>query len=210
MPEHEALDRQRAHAEHVDERVLGVAVVEGQLAADRGHAHRVAVARDPAHHALDEPALAGVVGRPEEERVHHRQWPGAHGEDVAQNAADAGGRALVGLDGRGVVVALDADGDGDAVAGVDHPGVLPGSDQDAAALGGQAAQVQPGRLVRAVLAPHDRVERQLEVVRGAAEDLGDGLELVVGQPERPVQRLLRRWLVGRQRLGRRSHGDPPR
>ena len=61
--EHQALDRQRPHAEHVDERVLGVAGVEGELAADRRHADGVAVARDAAHHALDQPALAGVVGR---------------------------------------------------------------------------------------------------------------------------------------------------
>ena len=120
---------------------------------------------------------------------------------------DAGRRTLVGLDRGGMVVALDAHGHRDAVAGVDHPGVLARADEHAGALGGQAAQVQPGRLVRAVLAPHHRVERELEVVGGPAEDLADGLELVVGQAERPVQRLLRRWLVGRQRLGRRSHGD---
>ena len=166
----------------------------------------VAVARDAAHDALDQPALPGVVGRAEEEGVHHGQRPGAHGEDVAQDAAHAGGGALVGLDGRRVVVALDADGHGDAVAGVDDPGVLARADQDPRALGRQAPQVQPGRLVRAVLAPHHGVEGQLEVVGGPAQDLADGLELVVGQAQRPVQRLLGRWLVGRQRLGRRSHG----
>ena len=86
-------------------------------------------------------------------------------------------------------MALDADGHGDAVAGVDHARVLAGADQHPRALGGQAAQVQPGRLVRAVLAPHHRVQGQLEVVGGPAEDLADGLELVVGQAEGPVQRL---------------------
>ena len=63
------------------------------------------------------------------------------------------------------------------------PAFSPGPDQDPRALGGQAPQVQPGRLVRAVLAPHDGVQRQLQVVGGAAQDLADGLELVVGQAE---------------------------
>ena len=103
-------------------------------------------------------------------------------------------------------MALDADGHGDAVAGVDDARVLTRADEHPRALGGQAPQVQPGRLVGAVLAPHHRVQRQLEVVGLAAQDLADGLELVVGQPEGPVQRLPRRWLVGRQRLGRGSHG----
>ena len=50
--------------------------------------------------------LAGVLGNgAEAQRIHDGQRPRAHGEDVAQNAADAGGRALEGLDVAGVVVA---------------------------------------------------------------------------------------------------------
>ncbi len=78
----------------------------------------------PADHPLEQPALAGLVEGAEEERVHDGERPGAHGEDVAQDAPHPGRRPLVRLDGRGVVVALDPDGHGDAVAGVDHPGVL--------------------------------------------------------------------------------------
>ena len=199
--EHEALDGQRAHAEHVDQRVLGVAGVEGELAAHGRHPDRVAVARDTAHDALDQPALPGVVGRAEEEGVHDGQRARPHGEDVAQNAAHPGGGALVGLDGRGMVVALDADRHGDAVAGVDHPGVLAGAHQDPRPLGRQAAQVQPGRLVRAVLAPHHGVEGQLEVVGGPAQDFADSLELVVGQAERPVQRLSASFRAAAPRRG---------
>ena len=185
--EHQPVGGEGAHAEHVHEGVLRVAGVEGQLPADGRHPDRVAVARDPAHHALDQPALAGVVGRSEEERVHDGERPGPHGEDVAQDAAHPRGRALVGLDRRGVVVALDPDGHGDAVPGVDHPGVLARADEDAGPLGGQPPKMEPRRLVGAVLAPHHGVEGQLEVVGRAAQDLGHGLVLVVGQAERPVQ-----------------------
>ena len=127
------------------------------------------------------------LGIPEEQRVHHRDGPRPHGEDVPEDPPDPGGRPLVGLDGRGVVVALDADGHGDPVAGVDDPGVLPRTDQHMGSLGGQPPEVDPGRLVGAVLAPHHREQGQLEMVGGTPED---GLHLVafpVGEAERPVE-----------------------
>ena len=68
--------------------------------------------------------LAALVERAEAQRVEQRDRPRAHREDVAQDAADAGGRALEGLDRRGVVVALDLERHGQAVADVDHAGVL--------------------------------------------------------------------------------------
>ena len=159
--------------EDVDERVLGVRLVEHDLAADRRHADRVAVAGDARHHALGDPAAAGVVEGTEAQRVHDRDGPRAHGEDVAQDAADAGGGALVGLDGRRVVVALDADRRGDAVADVDHARALAGTDEHPRCLGREAAEVDPRRLVGAVLGPHHRVHGELEVVRLTPEGRRD-------------------------------------
>ena len=63
-------------------------------------------------------------GRTEAQRIHHRDGPRAHGEDVAQDAADAGGRALVGLDERRMVMRLHLERGHPAVADVDHAGVL--------------------------------------------------------------------------------------
>ena len=159
-----------AEAEHVDERVALVGRVEHDLAADGRHADGVAVVRDAAHDALGDPPAAGVVERTEPQRVHQGDRPRAHGEDVPQDAADAGGRALERLDGRRVVVALDADGGGDAVADIDDAGVLARTDEHPGRLGRQPAQVQARRLVGAVLGPHHRVHRQLEVVRCATQD----------------------------------------
>ena len=156
-----------------------------------GHAHRVAVAGDAGHHALDQPLLPGLGRVAEEEGVHDGDRAGAHGEDVPQDAAHPGGRPLVGLDGRGMVVGLDPDGHGDPVAGVDDPGVLPGPDQHVGSLGGQPPQVDPRRLVGAVLAPHHGEQGQFEVVGRPAEDAFHLVALGVGQPERTVQRLPR-------------------
>ena len=190
LAQHQALVREDAEAEDVDQRVVLVGLVEDGLAADGRYAHRVAVAADAGDDALGDPPAAGVVERAEPQRVHQRDGAGAHREDVAEDAADACRRPLVGLDGRGVVVALDAERDRQPVAHVDHAGVLPGPDHHVAALGGQAAQVDAARLVGAVLGPHDRIHGQFEVVRGTPEDAFDGRSLVVGQPQGAVDGLV--------------------
>jgi hypothetical protein len=86
-------------------------------------------------------------------------------------------------------VALDLERDGEAVADVDHAGVLPGPLQDALAARGKALQERGGVLVAAVLRPEQREDRELEVVRRAAEQLVDPLELTVGKTELAVERL---------------------
>ena len=57
--------------------------------------------------------------------------------------AHPGGGPLIGLDGGGVVVALDPQRHGDAVAGVDDPGVLSRPHQDVGPLGREPFEVQP-------------------------------------------------------------------
>ena len=181
--EHETLLRQQAEAEHVDERVVAVAVVEHDLAADRGHADRVAVAADARDDALEQVPGARVVERSEAQRVHERDRAGAHGEDVADDPAHAGGGTLVRLDGGGMVVALDADRDGEPVADVDHAGALTRPDEHPRRVGGEVAEVDLRRLVRAVLRPHHGVHGELELGRVTTEQVDDVAELVVGEPE---------------------------
>ena len=113
------------HAERVDQRIPRVARVEVELAADVGQAQAVPVEGDAADHAGQHPAGVGGVGRAEPERVHHRDRARAHRQDVADDAADAGGRALVGLHVGRVVVRFDLEGDRVALADVHHPGVVP-------------------------------------------------------------------------------------
>ena len=131
---HELVRAQQADAERVDERVVAVGGVEDRLAGDVRDADAVAVAADAAHDAAEQLARALLVERAEPQRVAQRDRPRAHREDVAQDAAHARGRALVGLDGRGVVVALDLERDGEAVADVDHAGVLTRALQHARAV----------------------------------------------------------------------------
>src|SRR5207253_1550789 len=98
----------------------------------RRNADAVAVAGDPRHHVLEEVAIPlhhRIVGLPIPDRtetkgVQARDGARAHGQDIADDAADSGRRALVRLDRRWVVVRLDLHGHADPVADVDDAGVL--------------------------------------------------------------------------------------
>ena len=129
----------QADGHHVDERVAGVGRVEDELAADGRHADAVAVAADAAHDAIDEVPRPGVGRVAEPERVEDRDRPGAHREDVAQDAADAGRGALVRLDRARVVVRFDLERDRQAVADRDDAGVLARTGDDALARGRAAS-----------------------------------------------------------------------
>ena len=116
--------RSTPDAERVDQRVARIGGVEHGLTADVRQAERVAVPADAADDAVDDAAGVGCVGRAEPQLVHHRHRAGAHGHDVAHDAADTGGRALIGLDVGRVVVGLHLEGGRPSVADVHHAGVL--------------------------------------------------------------------------------------
>jgi hypothetical protein len=80
----------------------------------------------PGDRAVEQVARPRARRLAEAQRVEHGDRPRADGEDVAQDAADAGGRALERLDRARVVVRLDLERDGQAVAHVDRARVLPG------------------------------------------------------------------------------------
>ena len=189
---------EEADAHGVHQRVFAVGVVEEDLAAHVGNAEAVAVAADAGDDTLEQAAVLGLVGRAEAQRVQQRDGPRAHGEDVADDAADARRRALIGLDGRGVVVGLDLHGHGEAAADVDDAGVfLAGLDHDPVAGVGKAAQQRLGVLVAAVLAPQRAEHAKFEGVGLAVEPVDD--HLVLGGAEGHLVEHL---------LGYR-HGAPP-
>ena len=113
-----------AEAERVDENIPVVRRVEHHLARDGRHADAIAVTADSADHAAEQVARPRMIERSELERVHARDRPRAHREDVAQDSADAGRRALVRLDERRMVVAFDFEHRDPSVADVDRAGVL--------------------------------------------------------------------------------------
>ena len=171
-----------AEGKGVDEAIAVVAGVEADFAADGRHAEGVAVAADTGDDAGHQVAGLGVVRLAEGQRVHGGDRPGAHGEHVAENAADTGRRALIGLDVGRVVVALHLE-DGDvAVADVDDAGIFAGSDDDLVALGRQRLQPLLGGFVRAVLVPHRREDAEFRQRRLLPDQTEDALVFVGLQP----------------------------
>ena len=220
----------QAEREGVDQRVAAVAGLELGFAAEVGDAEAVAVAGDAADHAFDDGVVfaaelassgSALVERAEAERIHDGERARAHGEDVAQNAADAGGRALERLDVAGVIVGFDLEGAGPAVADVDDAGVLARTLHDASRLrvfGGQALEVDAAGLVGAVLAPHHAVNAEFSEAGRASERRFDALVLVRSDAVLLEQlRGNRRWggdlkwllnlRVGHGSLVRLSHGQ---
>ena len=166
-----------ADGHRVDEDVAVVGGVEIDLAADRRDADAIAVAADARDHARDQVPRLGMIGPAEAQRVQVRDRPRAHGEHVAQDAADAGRRALIGLDVGRVVVALHLEDRRVAVADVDHAGILARAADHPRRLGRKLLQVDARALVAAMLRPHDREDAELDQVRLAAERVQDAADI---------------------------------
>src|SRR4029077_3562422 len=131
----------------------------------------------------------------EPQRVEAGDRPRPHGEDIAQNAADAGGGALVGLDVARVVVALHLEHRDQPVADVDDAGVLARPLDHPGRLGRQRAQMNFRGFVRAVLVPHRREYAELGEARLAPDELLEArvfvrLEAVLGDQFRRDGRLV--------------------
>ena len=201
-----------AEAGDVDQAVPGVLVVEEEPARDGRYADPVAVVADPRDHAAHQVPRTldpgGEVDLPvdgsEAQGVGESDGLGAHAHDVPQDASDTGGRPSVGLDGRGVVVALDPQ----------RVSVLVVEDHDARVpFGEHVVPVDPehelledrlGALVAAVLAPRlsERLELHIGGLPALLLEVGlDRPHLVEGQPEAHVLRQLGEVLVGRSPHG---------
>src|SRR3989449_8467662 len=149
----DAVGAHETDAHDVHERVAGVLRRERDLAADGRAAEAVAVPRDAGDDAVDQVLRLRVRGVAEPQGVEDGDGPGAHGEDVAQDPADAGRRTLERLDERRMVVALHLEDDRPAVADVDGARVLAGTLEQVRRARGQPAQEHTGGLVGAVLRP---------------------------------------------------------
>ena len=152
-PRLQVLVTEQPERHHVDERVLLVAGVEGDLAADGRHADGVPVGRDALDHAVQQVARPLVLEPPEPQRVQDGDRPRTHREDVAQDAADARRGALHRLDRARVVVRFHLERQAPPLADVDDAGVLARALQHLRPLGRESPQQRPRVLVAAVLAP---------------------------------------------------------
>ena len=73
---------------------------------------------------MDQRACFGVIYCTKGECIHRRNWTRAHRENIAQNPTHARGRALIGLDIGGVVVAFHFEHDRLTIANINNARVL--------------------------------------------------------------------------------------
>jgi hypothetical protein len=132
---HNARLLHQTHAHRVHQRVAGIAGLEDRFSSHRGNAHAVAVSAHAGYHAADDVAQPRIVclrrggagstrRKPEAQGIEHGNRPGAHSEDIAQDAAHTRGRTLIGLDCTGVVMALHLEHQREPTTQADGAGVL--------------------------------------------------------------------------------------
>ena len=170
-------------AHGVDEDVAIVTGVEVGFAADGRHADAVAVAADPGDHPFDQPPGARMGWIAKAQGVQEGDRPGAHGEDVAHDAAHSRRGALIGLDERRVVVRLHLEDHGLAIADVDNSGVLARSLDHPGRLGRELGQMAARRLVGAMLRPHHGKNAELQSVGCPAQPLQNSGEFRLAEAE---------------------------
>ena len=171
-----------AERERVDERILRVARLEADFAADGGHAEAVPVVADAADDTVENASiLGGFFGRSrfarrdftEAKRIENGDGPRAHGEDVAENSADAGGRALERFDIARMIVRFNLEGGDETIADVHDAGVFARTLHDEFSARGKALEMYFAGFVGAVLAPHHGENAEFGDVGIATENFLD-------------------------------------
>ncbi len=131
--------------ERVHERILRIAKLEADFSPDCGHAKTISVIADAANHPVENAAIFRGLFRgrvfarrdfTKAERIEDRYRARAHGENIPQDAANAGGRALERLDVTRMIVRFDFERGHEAVPDVHDAGVFPWTLHDKLAAGG--------------------------------------------------------------------------
>ncbi len=172
---------EHAQREGVHQRIAVVAILENALATHRRDAEAISVVRDTRDDAFKNAAIAGDIERTEADRIHHGDRPRAHGENIAQDAAYAGSRALERLNKAGMIVRFDFERDRVAIADVDDARVLARPLQHQLAARRQLLQMNTRAFVRAMLAPHHAEDAEFGIGRLAPEQRDDLFVLRLGE-----------------------------
>src|ERR1017187_6134926 len=192
---------QQPDRHRIDQRIAGVAWRKADFASEGRNADAVTLVTHALDDAGEQIAVTCVIEGPEPQRVEHRHRAGAHGEDVAQDPAHAGGGALIWFDGTRVIVRLDLERHRPSFRQPKYAGVLTGTLDHLRAVNRKSPQHRLGVLVGAVLRPQGGKDAQLGQGRDSLQQGNDGT--VLGR----VELVLPHDLVGDLPLARERFGD---
>ena len=119
-----------------------------------------------------------MIDAAETKRIEGRDRARTHGEDIAQDATDAGGGTLVGLDKGWMIVAFHFESHGEPATDIDDAGIFTRPLQHVRTFGREILKIIARAFVTTVLRPHHRENAQLRIVWLAAERLDDLLIFV--------------------------------
>ena len=152
------------HRHRVDKDVAIIGGMEVGFAANRRNADAIAIATNAGNDALHQMLHLGVIRPSKTQRVHVGNRTRTHGEDVAQDAANASRRALIRLDIRRVVVALHLEDRRLPVTNVDDARIFAGAADYPRRFCRQLFQMDARAFVAAMLRPHHREYAEFDKV----------------------------------------------
>ncbi len=155
------IDAREPDRHGVDENVAVIARIEFRRAAHGRHAETIAVTADAGDDAGDEMACFWMGRLTESQEIETGDRARAHGENIAQNAADACRCALEGFDERRVIVAFHLENARVAVANIDDASILSRTANHPGGFCRELPQMDAGRFVGTVLVPHGRENPEL-------------------------------------------------
>ena len=114
----------KADGHGIDQYIAVIGRIEIHLAANGGNADAIAVTANARHHTAQQMACLFVIGRAKPQRIQQGDRARTHGEHIAQNAADAGCRPLIGFNEGGMIVAFDLENGRKAIADIHCTGIF--------------------------------------------------------------------------------------
>ena len=175
---------QHSETKNIHERISLEALVEINFASDRRDADAIAVVRDARDDTAEQATICLHIwrvarDRSKAQRVQAKFRPCAHRENVADDSADAGGRALEWLDRARMIVALDLECDRPPVADIHDARVFLASlHENIRPARRKFFQFAPRIFVGTMFAPHHGEDSQLRKIRIAPENFFYALELI--------------------------------
>ena len=124
-----------SNAHGVNKDVAIIAFMEIGFTANSWNADAISVSANTGDNAADEGSCLGVVRFAKTQSIHESNRTGAHSKDVAHNAADTCGRALVRLNERRMVMAFHLKDNAVTIANINHARIFTRALDDFVAFG---------------------------------------------------------------------------